>query len=308
VLVLDASHLARSLFLFSQIAETGLPIVVALNQVDVLTAEGRVLNLELLAQRLGVPVVPTNARKRVGLDQLRAAIPNARRVPRPIVFGSTIENALVPVEQALEATFEPAPVWLKGEALRLVTQARSDDPFFLKAGERVQVAVQAARDELAAVGVDYESFDTEHRYAWARDVEASANNVIVSTEVRRSERIDQVLTHRFFGPLIFVAVMGALFQSVYSWAEPFMGAIESLTGWAGTQVANVIGPGTLTDLLVDGVIAGVGNVLVFLPQIAILFLLLTILEDLGYLARAAFLMPEVPRRTSRAPPGQPGGA
>jgi len=111
----------------------------------------------------------------------------------------------------------------------------------------------------------------------------------------RSERADRILTHRVLGPIIFLLVMGTIFQAVYSWGEPFMGWIEEGTAWAQGLVAGLLGKGMLTDLLVDGVIAGVGNVIIFLPQICILFLFLTILEDLGYLARAAFLVDRVMR-------------
>ncbi|MFY0536252.1 nucleoside recognition domain-containing protein [Nannocystis pusilla] len=106
----------------------------------------------------------------------------------------------------------------------------------------------------------------------------------------RSAAIDRVLTHRVWGLVIFVGVMATIFSSIFTWAEPIMGAIEALIGWLSEQVGAALGPGVFTDLLTQGVIAGAGNVLVFVPQIALLFLLLGILEDSGYMARAAFLV------------------
>jgi ferrous iron transport protein B len=106
----------------------------------------------------------------------------------------------------------------------------------------------------------------------------------------RSERIDRVLTHRVWGLLIFVAVMGLLFQSIFAWAEPVMGVIEGLIGWLSGIIKVGMGEGVFRDLLTEGVVAGVGNVLVFIPQIALLFLFIGLLEDSGYMARAAFLI------------------
>ncbi|MEZ4450548.1 MAG: ferrous iron transporter B [Nannocystaceae bacterium] len=105
-----------------------------------------------------------------------------------------------------------------------------------------------------------------------------------------SARLDRILTHRVFGLLIFAAIMALLFTSIFAWAEPFMGAIEAVITWLGGEVRELLGPGVFTDLLTDGVIAGVGNVLVFIPQIALLFLFIGVLEDSGYMARAAFLI------------------
>ncbi|MGH7163203.1 MAG: ferrous iron transport protein B, partial [Planctomycetota bacterium] len=110
-----------------------------------------------------------------------------------------------------------------------------------------------------------------------------------------TERIDRAATHRVLGPAIFLAVMGLIFQAVYAWAIPFMDAIEQGAAWTAARVGALLGAGMLTDLLTDGVIAGVGNVVVFLPQICLLFLFLTLLEQAGYLARAAFLMDRVMR-------------
>jgi ferrous iron transport protein B len=290
VVVLDAAHLVRSLFLFSQIAETGLPLLVALNQVDVLAKEGRSMDHEQLGRILKVPVIPTSARQLVGLDALKEAIPLARAVKRPFSFPAGVERAIQSVATSLHGTSSLPQELHDAEALRLLSQAKDQDAYLLRAGALVQESLAGAKTSLRSEGVDPESFDAEARYSWAQSVEAQVMGATSSTAVRASERVDRVLLHRFFGPPIFLLVMGALFQSVYSWAEPFMGAIESLTGWLQELAIQVLPEGTLTDLIVDGVIAGVGNVLVFLPQIAILFLLLTILEDLGYLARAAFLI------------------
>ena len=108
--------------------------------------------------------------------------------------------------------------------------------------------------------------------------------------MRRARKIDAFVTHPVGGPLIFLVVMALVFQSIFTWATPFMDSIESVLGWTAGVVGDALGPGMLTDLLTEGVIAGVGNVLVFVPQIAILFFVLGLLEDVGYMARAAFII------------------
>ncbi|MCA9719443.1 MAG: ferrous iron transport protein B, partial [Myxococcales bacterium] len=118
----------------------------------------------------------------------------------------------------------------------------------------------------------------------------AATAVAAAPAMGRSARIDRVLTHPLWGPLVFLAVMALLFNSIFSWATPLMDAIEAVMGWLSGLVKGGLGPGVLTDLLTEGVIAGVGNVLVFVPQIALLFLFIGLLEDTGYMARAAFLI------------------
>ena len=127
-----------------------------------------------------------------------------------------------------------------------------------------------------------------------------------------TNRLDDILTHRVWGLTVFAVVMAFLFEALFTWSEPFIGAIEDATGGLQTLVAAVVPAGVLNDLLIDGVIAGVGNVVVFVPQIAMLFFFIALLEDLGYLARVAFVIDRLmgrvgltARRSSRCCPGSP---
>ena len=113
---------------------------------------------------------------------------------------------------------------------------------------------------------------------------------VSTVAISRADRLDRILVHKVFGTVVFLGLMLLMFQSIFAWADPLMGLIESFTGWIGEQVAGVFPEGLFQSLIVDGVIAGVGGVLVFLPQILILFLFIGLLEDCGYMARAAFLM------------------
>ncbi|MDA1193831.1 MAG: ferrous iron transport protein B, partial [Planctomycetota bacterium] len=156
-------------------------------------------------------------------------------------------------------------------------------------------AVGRGQQALAAAGVDRLALEAECRYAFCRDAAARARRGAGTQGPSRSERADRLIVHRVLGPALFLAVMGVLFMAVFAWAEPFMGWIEEGTGFVQSWVGGLLGEGVLRDLVVDGIIAGVGNVIIFLPQICILFLLLAVLEDLGYMARAAFLLDRLMR-------------
>ncbi|HEX6042124.1 ferrous iron transport protein B [Longimicrobium sp.] len=290
IVVADAANLERNLFLASQVLELGLPTVVALNQVDAAEAAGIHVDAVELTLELGAPVVATVATRGQGLDVLKSAVRKAAGLPRPerqFTLPPEAAAALRPVEQRLtDAGFNPSAAAM--EALRLL--AVRDVGRHLADVPGLQPAVDAARTEVEAAGLVPTSLEAEARYGWIADV--------VDRTVRRvggggrtfTDRVDAVVLHRVGGPLIFIGLMALVFQSIFTWAEPLIGWVESLFGLVGQTVAGAIPPGDLQSLVVDGVIAGVGSVLVFLPQITILFLFIGILEDTGYMARAAFIM------------------
>lgn len=290
VVVVDAANLERNLFLASQVLELGLPTVIALNQVDAAEAAGMHVDTVELTLELGTPVVPTVATRGQGLDVLRSAIRKAAGLPRPqrqFALPAEAAEALRPVEQRLaDAGFNASAAGM--EALRLL--AVRDVGRHLAGVPGLQGAVDTARAEVEAAGLVPTSLEAEARYGWIAEV--------VDRTVRRSggggktftDRVDAVVLHRIGGPLIFIGLMAVVFQSIFAWAEPLIGWVEGLFGALGGAVASALPPGDLQSLVVDGLIAGVGSVLVFLPQIAILFLFIGILEDTGYMARAAFIM------------------
>jgi ferrous iron transport protein B len=138
--------------------------------------------------------------------------------------------------------------------------------------------------------------EAELRYRWITSVISRTVTRAHRSARTTTDRVDAVLLHRVWGPIIFLAIMALMFQAVFAWAQPIMDGVEALLGGLGSAVGALLPPGDLRSLLTDGVIAGVGSVLVFLPQIAILFLFIGILEDSGYMARAAFIMDRYMRR------------
>ncbi|HEU4882843.1 MAG TPA: ferrous iron transport protein B [Longimicrobium sp.] len=291
VVVVDAANLERNLFLASQVLELGLPTVIALNQVDAAEAAGIRIDAIELTLELGAPVVPTVAMRGEGLDVLKSAIRKAPGLPRPerqFALPAEAAAALLPVEQRLtDAGFNPSASGM--EALRLL--AVREVGRHLQEVPELAPAITAARAQVEAAGLSPISLEAESRYGWiAEVVDRTVHRAATGGAKTVTDRVDAVVLHRVAGPLIFVALMAIVFQSIFTWAEPMIGFVEGIFGALGGAVASALPAGDLQSLIVDGVIGGVGSVLVFLPQIAILFLFIGILEDTGYMARAAFIM------------------
>jgi len=295
VVVADAQNLERNLFLASQVLELGLPTVIALNQVDAALAAGTRVDPIELTLELGVPVVATVATKGEGIDLLKRAIgkavglaPAERRFELP----PEAARALAPLEACLaRGGLNPGAAAM--EALRLLAVNQIGP--HLAHVEGLQAAVDEARAAVEAAGIPPRSLEAEARYGWIAGVVERAATHTPTGKKTLTDRIDAVALHRVWGPLVFVALMALVFQSIFTWAAPLMDTVEGVFGALGAAVGSVLPEGDLQSLLVDGVIGGVGSVLVFLPQIAILFLFIGILEDSGYMARAAFIMDRMMR-------------
>ncbi len=294
VAVVDASSIERSLFLATQLFELGLPVVVALTMNDVAARRGARVDPAPLERVLGVPVVAVHARTGQGLSTLLQRLPEATVRARPFRMPDPAQAAVDSIAVALATRTGLAPLARPGEALRLLIHASDDDPDLRESGIAVAREVAAGRERLAASGLDLETIEADARYAFAREAIAAARPE-AGGGTGRSERLDRVLTHPITGPVFFVAVMALIFQTLFAWSAPLTAWIEEGQGALGNLVSGWLGDGMLRDLLVDGVIAGVGSFAVFLPQICLLFLFLGLLEDFGYLARAAFLIDRVMR-------------
>jgi len=295
IAVVDATNLERNLYFVTQLMETGLPLCVALTMVDVAERSHVPIEVADLEAALGVPVVPVVGRTGRNLEELRAALSRATRAGRKWRMPRAGEEALAGLCAAVRAARIVPPEAEEGEALRLLTVARPADPFLARGGPALREALNEARARLEREGIDREAVEAECRYALCNDIARRARRVHGEPGPSVSERIDRVVTHRILGPILYVALMALVFQAVYAWAVPFMDAIDAGKGWMQGSVRGLLGPGMFTDLAVDGVLEGVGSVLIFLPQICLLFLFLTLLEDAGYLARAAFIVDRVMR-------------
>jgi ferrous iron transport protein B len=296
LVVVDAVHLERNLFLASQVLELGVPVVLALNQYDVAQQEGVTIDVPELIHELGVPIVPTVAKRGEGLEPLKKALLTAATLPVPerrFSLPADVQQVLAPVEAMLVAD-GMAPSAAGMEALRLLSVQKSEAHLATVKGLRD--AVESAADALRAIGYTPGRLESQQRYAWIAGVVGRTVVRTRTTTNNLSDRIDRVVLHRIGGPVIFLLLMAVVFQSVFTWAAPLMDGIEMLIGAIGGAVGDRLPEGDLRSLVVDGVFGGVGSVLVFLPQIAILFAFITLLEHSGYMARAAFLMDRIMRR------------
>jgi ferrous iron transport protein B len=297
VVVADALHLERNLYLVSQVLELGLPTVVALNQVDAAADAGVEVDAVALIHALGAPVIPTVATRGEGLDVLRKALITVLDLPRPsrpFLLTAEIEAALSPLRETLISA-GASEALATHDALRLLSVPSLESWYGTKSAT-IAPMVDEARIGIAAAGLNPRSIEAELRYGWSGSVVATAVINHRAGARTNSDRIDAVVLHRLWGPVLFLLVMVLVFQGIFTWAQPLMDGVEWIVARLGDAVGSLLPPGDLRGLLVDGVIGGVGSVLVFLPQISLLFLCIGLLEDSGYMARAAYLMDRLMRK------------
>ncbi len=290
--LVDASNLQRHLYLTTQLFDLGKPILLVLNMMDVAKSRGVKIDLSQLQKTLQLPCLAIQAHKQIGLEDLKKSIWQLSerldkielppRIPFPAVFESVIEQ-IKPIFPEIKSDFL---------IRRLVIDVRgplekkycSDEDL-----PRLEL-LNNSRTELAKQGLAVPDMEARERYRWLR--QATSHFVKKEEAVSGSwlDRIDRILTHRLYGTFIFFLMMFCIFQTIFVGASPLMDGIDYLREWVGSTVESNIQIGPLRSLIVDGIIKGVGAVLVFLPQILLLFGFIAILEDCGYMARAAFLM------------------
>jgi ferrous iron transport protein B len=327
VSIVDASNLERNLYLTTQVMELGTPVVIALNMIDVAQNHGIEIDAPRLEKQLGVPVIPIQANKRKGLDQLQKAIARAVHGSAPTnlpKFPDAFERETAWLSDILDTPLErgepgdsqvPAfrvPTFLVRRLLldaggyaekriaNLVINGRRKAQNELSAAPNhemdLKIIVQSSRQRLAEAGYAVPAVESKTRYLWIREMTAGCIQRPAQRPVTWTDRLDRILTHKVWGTLIFLGLMFVVFQAIFTWATPLMDLIKNGKDLLRGQIRDWLPPGPLTSLLVDGIMEGVGSVLVFLPQIAILFGFIAVLEDCGYMARAAFLMDKVMSR------------
>lgn len=293
VCIVDASNLERNLYLVSQALELDRPLVVVLNKVDLVEERGDRIDIERLEQRLGVPVIETQAHRRLGVENLKLALIEAVGSPPP-AMPSPFPQVFREEVALLKNTWDDhqnrkVPRYL-AERLLLDTGGYLEHPDFGGGDPRLVGEVHAARRRLAEQGCVVPAVETMSRYQWVDHVLQGVVKRGGGERTTVTDWIDRVATHRVGGGVIFALLMITVFQAIFSWAAPFQEFIEKATGAFAGWVATWVPPGVLQSLLSDGVVAGVGAVVAFLPQIAMLFLFVALLEECGYMSRAAYLM------------------
>ena len=295
VFLVDATSLDRHLNLALQVIELGRPLVLALNMMDSARAQGLAIDLAALERNFGVPVIGISASKGEGLGHLRRLMereiePSTRRFrQRP----AHLQRVLDRLEARLPR-HELLPERARHDfALALLLDDGEDDALARATTPDVLDDAHTLARRLDQLSPGWRSDDVENRFEAIREVLSAAVVAPGERRDRRRDSIDRVLTHKVWGPVLCVLLMGAVFQSVFAWAQPIMDLIDSLVRGVGSVLEGAMAAGPLRSLLVDGIVAGVGTILTFVPQIAILFFFLCVLEDTGYMARAAFIMDRI---------------
>ncbi|MGE3180313.1 MAG: ferrous iron transport protein B [Phycisphaerae bacterium] len=281
--VADALNLRRTLYLVSQILDAGLPVVVAVNMIDLARRAGVKIDFEELQQRLGCAVVPVSARDPQTWRPLVVALEQAA-FDRPLPKHSPDLAAFQPT---LAEHFASIP---RIEAIRILVDegAEAEKRYLAKNGDAAMLA--DCREKLRSAGIELVPEETRARYAW---IDGLLRDIITESApepLSLSERIDHWVTHPIVGVPLLFAIMFFVFQALFQWSSPLMDGVESAFGALSQLARSNLADGPLQSFIADGLIGGVGGVIVFLPQILLLFAFIAVLEDSGYLSRAAYML------------------
>jgi ferrous iron transport protein B len=289
VVILDATNLKRNLLLYSQVADLKIPVIVALNMMDLAKKSDIIIDVELLSKNLGVIVVPIAARKLDGIDGLKSAISYANKFA--LQENSIDVRAIAP-----------------GIVDKISEELNIDNPYFaLQLAHQHETLTFLTPQQSDRIEELEKEFDFHSQKAQGAETIARYNaiNDLLYDTVKKpdtahdetiSNKIDKVLTHKVFGFVLFFAILLFMFQAIFSWASYPMDLISEAFVWVQNTLHHVLPDGPLTSLFVDGIIAGLSGVMVFIPQIAILFAFISILEDTGYMSRVTFMMDKVMRK------------
>lgn len=289
LLVTNASQLRRNLVLVQQTLDLGIPAMVAVNMIDEAEEEFSVKQKNSLEQELGVPVHLISARKNIGINHLKSSFLNGFKIPKVqnVTLEEPFHSLLVKVseitgsnnsfENLLQAT-------LTEKSTALTTQQKEE--------------ILTLRKEMNVSGVNLMAKDINQRFSKANQIIKQLYDQPKKAESssKKESKLDKILTHKYLGIPIALTILFLVFQSIFTLATPFMDQIERIFGWLGDKASALIPEGWLNDLVVNGVIAGLGGVLVFIPQIAFLFTLISILESTGYMARISFMFDKLMRK------------
>jgi len=306
--IVDSTNLSRNLYLTTQLLDLEIPVILALNMMDRVTDNSILPEYSVLKENFGLSaVVPMSAIEGWGIEELKVAVLTAimSRKPRKskMLFSSHLEvhELLNPLVEYLQQEFGYKPRLARVQALRLITRQSVVDlyrpPHIAEHhfAREIVSNIEKLRDQsvhdIEKAGYNHRTLEATIRYTWLDNLLQQSDMKEIRSLKRksRSENIDKVLTHSIIGPLLFIALLVFIFQSIFSWSTYPMDWIDKGIGIFGNWVFNIMQPGILQDLIVEGIIGGVGAILIFLPQILILVFFMTLLEDSGYMSRVAFI-------------------
>ena len=295
--VVDAANLERNLYLTAQILDLGLPTLILLTMSDVAARTGQKVDISALEQTLGVPVRVVLVSKKQGLDTALEAIAHLSETTLPPrrdwLLPTDAEVEVSKLAEMLQERHGTNPAQSHEEAVGLLMAEGPRPEELNRWSPAIWESIKADKANLKALGIDFSAVVVESRYAWAGRIATKTVHKPKKAAETATDKIDRVVMHPFWGYVLFFGVMAFVFQTIFTWAQIPMNWIGAgISGLQGFVTAH-LPAGDLQDLLVNGIIAGVGTTLTFLPQILLLFFAISLLEDTGYMARAAFLMDKI---------------
>jgi ferrous iron transport protein B len=291
IVVVDASNIKRNLLLFSQVRDLGIPTVLALNMIDVAENQGIVINSVKLARELNVEVAEVNAKKGIGLNGLRLAVNKTLES----VYNS---NDSLPMDYSHELVEEIKQTYGETDDYHALLWLSEHDNL-QQFNTQQRIGFDKIQEKYGWNTQNAQSKETMARYAQLNEiVDNCLHEMPVEEEPVNSwtDRLDKIFLHRFWGYFIFLGILFIVFQGIFTWATYPMDLIDSGVATLNDFLKSQLPPTKLTDLLTDGLIAGIGGVLIFIPQIAFLFLFISLLEETGYMSRVMFIMDKLMRR------------
>lgn len=288
VVIVDASNLERNLLLFTQVRDLGIPTLLVLNMMDMASKEGLQIDKDTLNSEFGTPVLAINARNGRGLPGLKKALEGKIGVhKKPFYDATSLAPELIDI---IKAKFKLNNNY---QAYQYAQQTLSRS--FLSIEEKQFISEEKVTHNFC--DRQFQTEETVERYREIRlKLEKSVTRNDTASEQRWTSKIDKILTHKVYGYFIFFVILFVLFQSIFKWAEPFMDFIDFGFAKLSALTKQHLPDGALTDLLAEGIIPGLGGVVIFIPQIALLFCFIAILEESGYMSRVVFLMDKIMRR------------
>jgi len=290
IVVADASNLTRNLLYVSQVKDLGKPIIVALTMMDILERRGTVIDVSLLSRLLGVPVVCINPRKNEGIDELdKVLLDHANREDEGMRADFIDISAFCddPIKKVKE-------IFTKLTNYGALQYLLNHEPFNLS--DEVHAKLNSIKKNASINASRLQAEDIQRRYSKIKDIVRQTTSDKHASERNLTEKIDRILLHRSYGLLVMLSILFIMFQTVFVISDYPMTWIDEFFSYLSGKTADLLGDRWYADLFVNGILAGLGGILIFVPQIMIVFGMITVLEDTGYMARISFLMDKFMRR------------
>ncbi|MBU2915850.1 ferrous iron transport protein B [Reichenbachiella agariperforans] len=288
IAVADASNLERNLLLFSEIKDLGQPTILVLTMLDIANKQGLNIDISALEKEFNTTVITVNGRNGEGLEDLKKAILDTKHPEHvPFYDVNDLSPEIIPI---IKDKFE-----LRNDYIAYQYAQQTYSKSFLSIDEKQFIA--DAKVKYNFCDRQFQTTETVERY---KIIRKKLQEVVIRSQEgvvkNRTSKLDKILTHKIYGYLIFMAVLLLMFQTIFEWANPFMDWIDMGFAELSGLANDLLPPGVLTDLLAEGIIPGLGGVVIFIPQIALLFCFIAILEESGYMARVVFLTDKIMRK------------